>query len=66
MASNEEALEAYPIETPIWRELAYIRDRRKVFVDEVYDYRDPYWRVRYPGGDWEQLATASVWTGCPR
>ena len=44
-----------PKETELRRELADIHGRRKVFLGEVYDSSDPYWRVRYPDGDWEEL-----------
>ena len=37
------------------REFADVRGRSKVFVGEVYDFKDPYWRVRYQDGDWEEL-----------
>ena len=53
--SREEALKAFPIGTKVRREFADIRGRRKVFVGEVYDFSNPYWRVRYPDGDWEEL-----------
>jgi len=29
--------------------------RSKTFRAKVYDYRDPYWWVEYPEGDWEKL-----------
>ena len=35
--------------------MADIRGRRKAFMGEVYVFGDPYWRVRYPDGDWEEL-----------
>ena len=35
--------------------MADIRGQIKVFLGEVYDFSDPYWRVRYPDGDWEEL-----------
>ena len=53
--SREEALKAFPIGTKVRREVADIRSRRKVFVGEVYDFSNPYWRRRYPDGDWEEL-----------
>ena len=42
-------------ETKVRKELADVRGRRKVFLGEVYDFSDRYWRVRYPDGDWEEL-----------
>ena len=35
--------------------MADIRGQIKVFLGEVYDFSDPYWRVRYTGRDCEEL-----------
>ena len=53
----------HPIGTKLRREFADIRGRRKVFVAEAYDFRDPYWRVRYPDHNWEQLNRQEGWGG---
>ena len=53
-ASNEW-FTAHPTETKVRRELADVRGRRTVLFGEVYDFNDPYWWVRYPDGDWEEL-----------
>ena len=50
-AFREESLKAYPRGTNIRGAVADFRGRKKIFVGEVYDVRDPYWRVRYPDGD---------------
>ena len=42
----------HPNETKVRKELADIRGRRKVFLREVHDFIDLYWRVRY--GDWQE------------
>lgn len=54
MASREEALKAFPIGTQIRREFADIRGRRKAFVGEVYNFKNPPWRVSYQDGDWDE------------
>ena len=54
-ASRKEVLKAYPIGTKVRREFADIRGRRRVSVGELYDSSNPYWRVKYPDGDWEDL-----------
>ena len=41
-APRKEALKAYPIGTKVRREFADIRGRRKVCVEEVYDFSNPY------------------------
>ena len=47
-------------ETKVRKEWADVRGRRKVFLGEVYDSSDPYWRVRCPGGDWEELSRQEI------
>ena len=27
----------------------------KAFAGVIYDFKEPYWRVRCPDGDWEEL-----------
>ena len=61
--SREEALKACPIRTKVRREFADIRGRRRGFVGEMYDISDPYWRVRYLDGDWEELNRHEVKQG---
>ena len=50
-------------ETKVRKELADVRGQRKVFLGEVYDFSDTYWRVRYRGGDWEELNRHEVKQG---
>ena len=35
----------------------------KTFTAKVYDFYDPYWRVEYSDGDWEELTTREVEQG---
>ena len=48
-------MKAHPKKTKVRRKSADIYGRRKVFLREVYDFSDLYWRVRYPEGDWHEL-----------
>lgn len=34
-----------------------------VIVGHVYDFQSPYWPVRYPDGDWEELNRQEVTSG---
>ena len=60
LEASKVAFKAHPKETKARRELADVRGRRKVFLGEVYDSSDPYWRVRCPGGDWEELSRQEI------
>jgi len=53
--SAEEALRLYPKGTLVGREFADAEGNTKVFRGKVYGFSDPYWRVRYSDGDWEEL-----------
>ena len=33
------------------------------FKATVFDYCDPYWRVEYPDGDWEELTKREMNVG---
>ena len=46
-AASRVALEAHPVETKVGEESSDIR-RRRNFIEEVYDFSEPYRRVRYP------------------
>ena len=35
----------------------------KTFKAKVYDFYDPYWRVEYSDGDWEELTRREVEQG---
>ena len=50
-------------ETKDMKEWADVRDRRKVFLGEIYDFSDPCWRARYLEGDWEELNRHEVRQG---
>ena len=42
-------------DTNVRKELADVRGRRNVYLGEVYDFSNPYWRVRYLEADEEEL-----------
>ena len=55
VASRDQALQLFPIGTPVGREFVDSEGLVKTFQATVFDYCDPYWRVEYPDGDWEEL-----------
>ena len=61
--SRELALMRHPVGTKVRRGFAdgtgYIKEDTGV----VYDFCVPYWRVRYPDGDWEELNDREVKKG---
>ena len=52
---REHALEQYPVGAVIWREFADAEGNKKRDLSKVFDYKSPYWRVRYADGDWQEL-----------
>lgn len=62
-ASREEAIMAYPIGTKVRKEFADIRGQKKVLLGKVYDFSDPYWRVRHPDGYWVELNRQEITRG---
>ena len=51
---SEEALRLFPIGTRIAK--TFRADGKDIVIEgEVYEYCEPYWRVRYTDGDWEEL-----------
>lgn len=55
VASREQALQLFPRGTLVGREFADNEGHPKGFQAAVFDNCDPYWRVEYPDGDWEEL-----------
>ena len=49
--SRSDALGLFPIGTPVYR----CFDHGAEMVGQVYDYLQPYWRVRYPDNNWEEM-----------
>ena len=52
------ALQDFPTGTQVRRSFAGSDGVSRASVVRIYDFREPYWRVRYPDGDWESLAAA--------
>ena len=61
--SREQALRLFPVGTRVGREFADNEGQTKVFKATVFDFCDPYWRVEYPDGDWEELTKREMDAG---
>ena len=62
-SSREEALKLHPVGTQVRREFADGMGQAKAFTGVIYYFNEPYWRVRYPDGDWEELNGQQVKKG---
>lgn len=63
MATREDALREFPLNTEVGREL---RDKdHDVIISrgKVCDFYDPYWRVEFSDGDWEELTRRELRRG---
>ncbi|CAB1096262.1 unnamed protein product [Ectocarpus sp. CCAP 1310/34] len=60
VASREQALQLFPVGTQVGREFADSDGHLKVFKATAFDCCDPYWRVEYPDGDWEELTKSEM------
>ena len=60
VAKREGALREFPVGTEVGRELVSETGQRVVRKGKIWDYSDPYWRVEYPDGDWEELSRREV------
>lgn len=56
-------LSAYTIETQLKRYFTKLTGLRMVVMEKVRDFRNTYWRVRYPEGSWEELNRQAVSRG---
>lgn len=56
-------MEIFPRGTEVGRVFTDAEGRSKTFKASVYDYCDPYWRVEYPDGEWEELTKREVTQG---
>ncbi|CAM9997371.1 unnamed protein product [Pylaiella littoralis] len=54
--SRSEALRMFPIGFVVWKRFA--DDTR--LKGQVYDFKAPYWRVRYSDGNWEDLTRTEL------
>ena len=55
MATRAEALTEYPCGTTVGRELMDQEGNIVLSRGRVCDFYDPYWRVEFSDGDWEEL-----------
>ena len=60
--SRREALTLFPIGTTATRSHA-VGDRQVDRIGQVYDFCSPYWRVRFPDNDWEELTVSEMRKG---
>ena len=56
VATRTKALREFPIGTEVGRELTDQGGHAVIRKGRVCDFGDPYWRVEYPDGDWEELS----------
>ena len=59
LLSRREALARSPIGTRVTRSYA-AGDRHISRVGQMYDFCSPYWRVRFPDNDWEELTASEM------
>ena len=50
--SRSDALSLFPIGTPVFKRF----NSGVEMTGQVFDYLLPYWRVRYPDNDWEDIS----------
>ena len=53
--SRTRALQDFPNGTQVERPFEGTDGVSRAAVGQVYDFQVPYWRVRYPDWDWEEL-----------
>lgn len=62
-----KALQDVWVDTQMGRPTFVSADRlSRAVVGRVYDFQAPYWRVRYPDRDWEELSRSKVTSGAAR
>ena len=60
------ALGDFPAGTQVGRPFEGADGVSRIAVGQVYDFQAPYWRVRYPDGDWEKLSRREINDGVLR
>ena len=63
MATREQALMEFPLNTEVGRELLYKNGNTIVSRGKICDFYDPYWRVEFSDGDWEELTRRELRRG---
>ena len=62
-ANQAHALLEVTTGTVVWRDFTDQQERTQRCRAEVYDYKTPYWRVRYTDGDCEELTQTEIEQG---
>ena len=57
-----KALLDLPMGTQVGRAFQGADGVSRAVLGQVYDSQVPYWRVEYPGGDWEELSRREMTT----
>ena len=55
MATREASLQEFPLGTEVCRELKDKDGNIILSRGKICDFYDPYWRVEFSDGDWEEL-----------
>lgn len=63
VAFREEPLRQHPIGTVVGREFADSEGNPKRFRWKFCDFCDPYWRVEYTDGEWEEYTKRALLSG---
>jgi len=63
VATREAALQEFPLGTEVGRELHDLDGNVVVSRGKVCDFCDPYWRVEFGDGDWEELTRRELQRG---
>ena len=63
VATREQALQEFPLNTEVGRELLDKNGNTIVSRGKICDFYDPYWRVEFSDGDWEELTRRELRRG---
>eukprot|EP00752_Nemacystus_decipiens_P005076 g4607.t1 len=63
VATREAALKEFPLNTEVGRELQDNNANVIITRGKVCDFYDPYWRVEFSDGDWEELTRRELRRG---
>ncbi|CAM9308427.1 unnamed protein product, partial [Sphacelaria rigidula] len=58
--ARDEALRLIPRGTRIRKQFVDSQGERQEFNGEVFDFRQPYYRIKYEDGDWEEMTPSEV------
>ena len=63
VATREDALKEFPLNTEVGRELMDQDGNAILRRGKICDFYDPYWRVEFSDGDWEELTRRELRKG---